>query len=290
MFFFLKKTYIKRLLKSNALRKGLLGGSPFWRVVWGAQLLLKGWNKISKDADDAPIEFNEPLQEGQVWAVVHEPEQSRKGRGEGRKMLIGPQRAAPRANAMTGTALATVGKKILEAPSAERINSILGVDAVTDPPPSRSQKRMAKKTAKRAAKATKVEAKQAAKDAKSNAKLATKTAKTDAKLSAKTAKTDAKLSAKTAKTDAKQAVKTAKADADAAAKQAKVDAKAASAAASQKVKDDRARARAEQKAAAKAQTKRAKKAVAKQEAKAAKEQAKADRAAQKADKAVEVIE
>ena len=279
MFFFLKKTYIKRLLKSNALRKGLLGGSPFWRVVWGAQLLLKGWNKISKDADDAPIEFNEPLQEGQVWAVVHEPEQSRKGRGEGRKMLIGPQRAAPRANAMTGTALATVGKKILEAPSAERINSILGVDAVTDPPPSRSQKRMAKKTAKRAAKATKVEAKQAAKDAKSNAKLATKTAKTDAK-----------LSAKTAKTDAKQAVKTAKADADAAAKQAKVDAKAASAAASQKVKDDRARARAEQKAAAKAQTKRAKKAVAKQEAKAAKEQAKADRAAQKADKAVEVIE
>jgi len=155
MFFFLKKDYIVRLLRTNALRKGLLGGSPFWRVVWGLQLANKAWNKLTKDKDDAPVVFDESLEEGGVWALVHEPEQSRKGRGEGRKFLIGPKRTAPRANAMTGTALATVGARILEAPSAERINEILGVDAVTDPPPSRAQKRATKKAAKRAKKAAK---------------------------------------------------------------------------------------------------------------------------------------
>ena len=250
MFFFLKKAYIERTLKRNALRKGLLGGSPLWRAVWAGQLLLKGWGKISKGGE-APITFDESIGEGEAWAIVHEPEQSRKGRGEGRTLLIGPKRTAPRANVMTGTALGTIGKRILEAPSAERINEILGANVVEEPPPSRSQRRAARKadraraksdhrtekrdvkTAKAAAKTAQADAKAAAKTAKSDAKAAAKSdakaAKADAKSAAKTAKAAAKTAqadAKTAKSDAKAAAKTAKSDAKAAAKSANSDAKA----------------------------------------------------------------
>lgn len=225
-----KKDLIVRTLRRNALRKGLLGGSPLWRAVWGVQLALKGWNKISKGGE-APIEFDESLDEGGVWALVHEPEQSRKGRGEGRKAIIGPKRTAPRANVMTGTALATIGKKILEAPSADRINEILGADAVTAPPLSRSQKRAAKKAEK----------------------LAVKTAKSDAKVTAKTAKSDAKIAVRNARSDAKVAAKAAdqteKANAKAAALEVKADAKARAAETKQAAKADKRALKAAAKAA-----------------------------------------
>ncbi len=238
MFFFLKKAYIQRTLKRNALRKGLLGGSPLWRAVWAGQLLLKGWGKISKGGE-APITFDESISEGDAWAIVHEPEQSRKGRGEGRTLLIGPKRSAPRANVMTGTALGTIGKRILEAPSADRINEILGANVVEDPPPSRSQRRAARKADRAREKSDHRTEKRDVQTAKSDAKSAAKTAKADAKAAAKTdaktAKADAKSAAKTAKSDAKTAkaaAKTAKADAKAAAKSSKAHAKAAAKAAS----------------------------------------------------------
>ena len=238
MFFFLKKAYIQRTLKRNALRKGLLGGSPLWRAVWAGQLLLKGWGKISKGGE-APITFDESINEGDAWAIVHEPEQSRKGRGEGRTLLIGPKRSAPRANVMTGTALGTIGKRILEAPSADRINEILGANVVEDPPPSRSQRRAARKADRAREKSDHRTEKRDVQTAKSDAKSAEKTTKADAKAAAKsdakTAKAAAKSAAKTAKSDAKTAkaaAKTAKADAKAAAKSSKAHAKAAAKAAS----------------------------------------------------------
>ena len=173
MFFFLKKAYIVRTLKRNALRKGLLGGSPLWRAVWAGQLLVKGWSKVSKGGE-APIAFTEPLKEGEVWAVVHEPELTRKGRGEGRKLLIGPKRTALGATALTGAALGNVGRRIIEAPSAERINAILGSDVVEDPPPTRRERRAGKKHEKAIAK-------QDYRTAKSDAKAAKAAAKSDAK-------------------------------------------------------------------------------------------------------------
>ncbi len=126
--FLFKKAYIQRTLRRNALRKGLLGGSPFWRIIWAGQLLLKGWGKVSKGGEP-PITFDEPLKEGEVWALVHELEQSRRGRGEGRRFVVGPKRKTPRGNVMTGTALSTVGQRILAAPSAARINDRWATDA-----------------------------------------------------------------------------------------------------------------------------------------------------------------
>jgi len=148
---FLKRGYVRRVVSMNAVRKGLLGGSPLWRAVWVLLTLRKGWAKVSKSGE-APIMFTEPLKEGEAWAVVHIPEDSKRGRGEGRKFLIGPKRKAPRATTMAPPAIASIGRRILEAPSAARVNEILGIDLVSDPEPSRSQRRAERKAAKRSLK------------------------------------------------------------------------------------------------------------------------------------------
>lgn len=168
MFPFLKRSYIKRIVKMNATRKGLLGGSPMWRAVWVLLSLRKGWSKVSKSGE-APVTFTEPLGEGEAWTIVHVPEESKRGRGEGRRFGIGPKRTAPRATAIAPPALAAIGKRIIEAPSAARVNEILGTDLVADPEPSRYAKRQVKKSAKRDAKAA---AKQAKRETKAVAKAA----------------------------------------------------------------------------------------------------------------------
>jgi len=116
-----RSSYVKRMVKMNALRKGLIGGSPVWRTVWVLSTLRKMWGKVSKHGE-APVVFTEDLDEGSAWTLVHVPEQSRHGR------------------------------KLLSKPSAERVNSILGVDMA--PPPTRRDRRKAKKAAK--AEATRV--------------------------------------------------------------------------------------------------------------------------------------
>jgi|GEM_PF-1928886 len=152
MFPFLKRSYIQRVVRVNATRKGLLGGSRMWRAVWVLLTLRKGWSKVSKSGQ-APVTFTEPLGEGEAWSIVHVPENSKRGRGEGRRMLIGPRRKAPRATAMAPPALASIGTRILEAPSAARVNQILGTDLVSDPEPSRYRKRAEAKAIRRARKA-----------------------------------------------------------------------------------------------------------------------------------------
>lgn len=155
MFPFLKSSYLIRTarirFRRKAVRRGLIGGSLMWRTIWVLMTLRRGWSRVSKSGQ-APIKFSEPLREGEAWEVVHIPENSARGRGEGRKFLIGPKRKAPRATAMAPPAIAYMGARILEAPSAERVNQILGVDLVSDPKPSRYEKRAERKAAKRALK------------------------------------------------------------------------------------------------------------------------------------------
>ena len=295
----INKATIVRLIKTNALRKGLLGGHPLWRAIWVFQLLRKGWSKISKKGE-APITFSESIDEGTAWTLVHVPEDSTKGRGEGRKLLVGPKRARPRATALAGPALSTIGAKILEAPSAERINAILGEEVVQDAEPSRRAKRAAKKLSKQEAKTAakldkaqikivKADDKALAKATKQQAKVDAVVAKADAKDAAKIAKQQAKVDALAAKADAKAATQKAKADAQAsklearaAATSAKAEAKAAKSSAAAEAKAAKAEAKAAKSRAAKAEAKAAKKA----EAKAAKSRAvKAEaKAAKKADR------
>lgn len=203
---------IKRLVKARALRQGLLGGHPFWRVVWIGQFIYKRFAKVSKGGEP-PITFDEPLKEGEVWAVVHEPEKTKKGLGQGRKFLIGPKRKKPRANTLTGLALAVAGEKILEAPSPERINQILGEKVFEPTPLTKAQKRAAKKqakleaaeakdTAKHLAKAEKAQRARDAADEKAAAKaaaVAVKAAKVKASKDASAAKKAERAAAKAAK-------------------------------------------------------------------------------------------
>jgi hypothetical protein len=155
MFPFLRATTFKRVMRrkfrTKAVRKGLVGGSRMWRAIWVLMTLRNGWARLSKSGG-APIKFTEPLREGEAWEVVHVPEDSRRGRGEGRMFFIGPKRKAPRATAMAPPAIAHIGARILEAPSAARVNEILGVDLVSDPEPSPYQRRAERKAAKRALK------------------------------------------------------------------------------------------------------------------------------------------
>jgi len=141
----------KRLVKKKALRKGLLGGSLFWRGVYGYITFRKFWRHISKRGD-APLVFSEKIREGEAWAMVHVPEDSRRGRGEGRTFLIGPKRKPPHATALVPAAIQYAGRKIIAAPDAERINSILGEHVVDDPEPTRRRLRKAKREEKKAAK------------------------------------------------------------------------------------------------------------------------------------------
>jgi hypothetical protein len=122
-----------------------------WRTVWVLITLRRGWSKVSKSGE-GPIKFTEPLREGEAWEVVHVPEDSMRGRGEGRMFFIGPKRKAPRATAIAPPAIAHIGARILEAPSAARVNEILGVNLVSDPEPSRYERRAERKAAKRALK------------------------------------------------------------------------------------------------------------------------------------------
>lgn len=216
---------IKRMVKTRALRQGLLGGHPFWRVVWIGQFVYKRFAKVSKGGEP-PISFDEPLKEGEVWAVVHEPEKTKRGLGQGRKFLIGPRRKKPRANTLTGLALAVAGEKILAAPSPERINQILGESVFEPTPLTKAQKRAAKKAAKletsqakdnakHLAKVEKAERQRDAADKKAAAKaaaIAFKAAKVKSANDAKDAKKQARAAAKAAKSAQRRENKAAKAD------------------------------------------------------------------------------
>lgn len=153
MFRFLRRGYLKRVIRMNALRKGLVGGSPFWRAVWVFGVARGFWSKISKRGE-APVTFSESLDEGEAWAIVHVPEQSRRGRGEGRKALIGPRRKPPRTTSIKSEGLVAAGRRILAAPDAARINAILGAEVVSDPPPTRRERRRSRRAEKAAARSS----------------------------------------------------------------------------------------------------------------------------------------
>ena len=153
---FLRLPYIKRMISVNALRKGLMGGSPFWRAIWFVLTARRLWSKVSKKGE-APVTFTEPLPEGEAWTVVHVPEKSRRGAGKGRKLAVGPKRAAPRVTRAVGPIVAEIARSALAAPP---VDSVAAVDET-----ARRSKR-SRKQAKADAKQAKPDRKQAKADAK----------------------------------------------------------------------------------------------------------------------------
>lgn len=215
MFKIFRGAYVKRMIRVNALRKGLLGGHPMWRAIWALSAVRKMWGRVSKKGE-APITFSESLGEGEAWALVHVPEKSKRGRGEGRKYVIGPKRQAPRFSAIGPAAAVAAARQVFEAPDAARVNQILGVDVVEDDPPTRRERKRAaarekaehKLDRKAAAKQTKLDRKASAKQAKKDESAARSQAAADKKAAdeaAKQARAAAKAEAKRAKAEQRAA-------------------------------------------------------------------------------------
>ena len=112
----LRGSTAKRMVRTNALRRGLLGGSPFWRAIWFVGVARRLWSRVSKSGE-APIEFSEDLPEGEVYVISHLPERSRRGRGEGRRYVIGPRRKRPHITSIAASAAYAAARRALESSS-----------------------------------------------------------------------------------------------------------------------------------------------------------------------------
>lgn len=110
-----RRPMVKRIIARNALRRGLLGGSPLWRFVWFFGQARRMWSKVSKSGE-APVMYSEDLPEGEVIVISHSPERSRRGRGEGRRYIIGPRRKRPHISSVAASAAYAAARAAIEAP------------------------------------------------------------------------------------------------------------------------------------------------------------------------------
>ena len=61
---------LKRTFRSNATRKGLLGGDRFWLVMFVFLQIAKCSGKITKRGE-APVTFSETLRPGESFVIRH---------------------------------------------------------------------------------------------------------------------------------------------------------------------------------------------------------------------------
>ena len=63
-------TYVKRTIRMNSIRKGLLGGSRFWLTVFAAGYVARWSGNVTKRGE-MPIRFSEPLRPGEEIVIRH---------------------------------------------------------------------------------------------------------------------------------------------------------------------------------------------------------------------------
>ena len=107
-----RRPTVKRIVRRKALRRGLLGGSLLWRIIWFAGQARRLWAKVSKSGE-APVVFTEDLPEGEVYVISHSPEKSRRGRGDGRRYVVGPKRRRPHITSMAAGAAYAAARRAL---------------------------------------------------------------------------------------------------------------------------------------------------------------------------------
>jgi hypothetical protein len=85
----LRRRYLMRWLRFNALRKGLFGGNSAWLAVLGMGIVLRAVNSVLKKG---PMElvFSEKLEPGASYMITHLPppltrRQQRKDRKKARR-------------------------------------------------------------------------------------------------------------------------------------------------------------------------------------------------------------
>lgn len=63
-------TYVKRTIRMNSIRKGLLGGSRFWLTIFGLGYVARWSGKVTKRGE-MPIRFSEGLKPGEELVIRH---------------------------------------------------------------------------------------------------------------------------------------------------------------------------------------------------------------------------
>ncbi len=63
-------TYVRRMIRMNSIRKGLLGGSRFWLAVFAAGYVGRWSGKVTKRGE-IPIAFSEKLADGESFEIRH---------------------------------------------------------------------------------------------------------------------------------------------------------------------------------------------------------------------------
>ncbi len=84
MFRILRSGYLRRWLRYNALRKGLLGQQGPWFFVFVATFVLRRVNSVLKRGV-MPIRFSEKLEPGASYLITHIVPPTRRDRRKARR-------------------------------------------------------------------------------------------------------------------------------------------------------------------------------------------------------------
>lgn len=63
-------SYVKRTVRMNSIRKGLLGGSRFWLGVFALGYVARWTGKVTKRGE-MPVRFSETLEPGETLVIRH---------------------------------------------------------------------------------------------------------------------------------------------------------------------------------------------------------------------------
>ena len=63
-------SYVKRTIRVNSIRKGLLGGSRFWLVVFALGSVARWSGKVTKRGE-MPVRYSERLEPGEELVIRH---------------------------------------------------------------------------------------------------------------------------------------------------------------------------------------------------------------------------
>ena len=86
MFRLFRSGYVRRWLRYNALRKGLLGRQGPWLFVFVVSFILRRANSVLKRGE-MPIHFSEKLQPGASYLITHIVPPTRRQRRRARRAV-----------------------------------------------------------------------------------------------------------------------------------------------------------------------------------------------------------
>jgi hypothetical protein len=82
MLTYLRRGYLRRYIRMNALRRGVFGGSKPWLVIFALSMLRRQMGKVTKRGE-MPLVLSERLKPGESMVITHLVPKRRGRRGRG---------------------------------------------------------------------------------------------------------------------------------------------------------------------------------------------------------------